>query len=78
MAPGGFTAAVKNKHPNAVCNGITLSTKKGGHVVLLEKGKANRIIELDVTMLKELSPYPPPHYKIPKTHPEYENFDLTK
>ncbi|EHL00694.1 hypothetical protein M7I_3324 [Glarea lozoyensis 74030] len=31
MAPGGYTAAVLERHPNAKCFGITLPTKQGGH-----------------------------------------------
>jgi len=69
MAPGGFTAAVLKHHPRAICYGLTLSPKKGGHIVLLPAGKAKRIMELDITMLKELN-----HKTIPKSHPEYANF----
>jgi 23S rRNA U2552 (ribose-2'-O)-methylase RlmE/FtsJ len=70
MAPGGYTAAVLKRHPDAKCFGITLPTKQGGHPLYVSTKVLAGLKQLDVTMLAN-------EYTtgaIPRNHPAYSEF----
>ncbi|TVY81576.1 hypothetical protein LSUE1_G003403 [Lachnellula suecica] len=70
MAPGGYTAAVLKRYPNAKCFGITLPKEQGGHPLHIDRKKLAGLQLLDVTMLvKEFANRP-----VPVTHPEQQKF----
>jgi 23S rRNA U2552 (ribose-2'-O)-methylase RlmE/FtsJ len=71
MAPGGYTAAVLKRHPNAKCFGITLPTKQGGHPLHIPTNVLAGLKEVDVTMLANEFMN---NLMIPKTHPAHAEF----
>ena len=73
MAPGGFTASMLKRNPNAKACGISLPPSQGGHKILLPNWQTNSRIQvcfLDITMLAaEMDAT-----DIPAEHPDAANF----
>ncbi|KAI9720880.1 MAG: hypothetical protein M1812_002719 [Candelaria pacifica] len=75
MAPGGYTWAFLQQHPDAHVCGITLPENMGGHPMLLPHSLEDPRVEvqfLDLTMLA--TEYGVPLSEIPTTHPEHNKF----
>ncbi|KAH7013655.1 hypothetical protein EDB80DRAFT_890704 [Ilyonectria destructans] len=75
MAPGGFTASVLKKYPEAHVRAMSLPVEQGGHEVLLKRD--NLAVEfLDITMLA--GDMGLTKDDIPISHPDREAFILEK
>ncbi|KAL4967157.1 uncharacterized protein BDV14DRAFT_198256 [Aspergillus stella-maris] len=72
MAPGGFSATVKNNIPNAHIDGITLPPKLGGYEVLADRA-FREIKHADITMYVSEMDVDANTY-IPPSHPDREIF----
>jgi len=76
MAPGGYTASVLDRHPNASVRGISLPTSLGGHNLLVPHDEMDPRVQVrlvDITMLA--SEFGVCSDDIPYGHPEASQFN---